>query len=77
MLGDNQLESGFIEKGVGVLVVMSQQCVLAGKQKVNVDLGCIKKSDASRKGEVILPLYSSQVRPHLEYCSGLQESQMY
>lgn len=70
MLGDNQLESSFAEKDVGVLVVMSQQCALAEK-KVNVDLGCIRKSDASRKGEVILPLYSSLVRPHLEYCSGL------
>lgn len=43
MLRDNQLESGFVEKDLGVLAVMSQQCVLAAKRKmVNGDLGCIR-----------------------------------
>jgi len=69
-LGAGLLERIFSEKDLSVLVdnrlAMSHQCAFVAK-KLNSILGCIKKRTIGRLREVILPLYTALVKPHLKY----------
>jgi len=70
-LGFDLLESSSVERDLGVLVddkvTMSQQYALVAKM-ANGFLGCSTKSMASSSREVLLPLHSELMRPHVEYC---------
>jgi len=59
------------EKDLGVTIDKSfkvgKQCATAAK-KANVILGMIKRTFTCRNKKIMLKLYKSLVRPHLDYC---------
>ena len=77
-LGDEGIDGSLAENDFGVLVDekldMSHQCALTA-QKSDRILGCIRSSVASRSREVILPLCSALVGPHLKSCVQLLSPQ--
>ena len=70
-MGDTWLSKTMSEKDHGIVVDhklnMSQQCDVATK-KANAVLGCISRNIVSKSCEVVVLLYLSLIRPHLEYC---------
>ncbi len=69
-MSGKKLESVHCVKDLGVMIAanleLSQQCKEA-EGKVNGILGFIKRNFSFRNKDIILPLYKSLVRPHLEY----------
>ncbi|RMC00286.1 hypothetical protein DUI87_22893 [Hirundo rustica rustica] len=69
-LGTVWLDSALEERDLGVLVPAAERepAVCPGGQECQWHLAWIRNDVASRSREVILPLYSVLVRPHLECC---------
>ena len=70
-MGDKVLEVVNAERDLGVIVQddlkVSQQCCKVVKTASKI-LGMINRSFSYKTQEIILQLYKSLVRPHVEYC---------
>ena len=70
-MGSSRLKSITLEKDLGVLfdnsIKFSNQCAVAVRN-ANRILGLIRRNILHKSKDVILRLYKSLVRPHLEYC---------
>ena len=71
-MGDRKLRVTEEEKDLGVIIHRSakpsRQCIEAAN-KANKVLGLIRRTVISRDKNIILRLYKTLVRPHLEYCA--------
>ena len=69
---NQKLESIQIERDLGVLISSdlkaSQQCQQA-YAKASKALGMINRTITNKSTKILLQLYKSLVRPHLEYCT--------
>ena len=70
-MGDTVLNTTVKEKDLGLTVSaemkVSEQCGIAAA-KGNQILGLIRRNIVYKERELIIPLYKTIVRPHLEYC---------
>ena len=70
VLNGRALESTVSEKDLGVVITndlkFSRQCIEAEKKAQRI-LGYVKRQFGFRNREIVLNLYTSLVRPHLEY----------
>jgi len=73
-MNDVQLECVSEEKDLGVIISgnlkWEKECSKAVK-KANRMLGMTKRIFSDRSKEMIISLYKSLVKPHLEYCSQI------
>jgi len=71
LMSGSKLESVNEEKDLGIIVsddLKWEKHCSAAVSKANRILGMITRNFIDRSKEVIIPLYKSLVRPHLEYC---------
>ena len=70
-MGDTVLYTTVKEKDLGLTIsadmTVSEQCGIAAS-KGNQFLGLIRRNIVYKEKQLILPLYKTIVRPHLEYC---------
>ena len=70
---NQKLETTSIEKDLGIVIISdlksSQQCSQASA-KANRILGMINRTVVFKSVNILLQLYKSFVRPHLEYCTA-------
>ena len=70
-IGDTVLNTTVKEKDLGLTIsadmTVSEQCGIAAA-KGNQILGLIRRNIVYKEKELIIPLYKTIVRPHLEYC---------
>ena len=70
-MGSSEIKSITVEKDLGVVfdsnIKFSSQCTVAARN-ANRILGLIRRNILHKSKDVILRLYKSLVRPHLEYC---------
>ena len=73
-INNNEIKVVEVEKDLGVIVnkdlKVAGQCAAAVKT-ANRTLGLIKRTFSSRNKDIIVRLYKSLVRPHLEYCMSV------
>ena len=74
-MGGTILSTTVKEKDLGVTMnanmKVSEQCRIAAS-KANQVLGMIRRNITYKDKSLIVPLYKAIVRPHLEYCTGME-----
>ena len=68
-MGGNVINTTIKDLGLTISANMkaSEQCGIAAA-KGNKILGLIRRNSVYKEKELIIPLYKTIVRPHLEYC---------